>query len=397
MTHIVLPALWLILLIVGLPQFAETVYTPILPDMAHSFQTSDTLAEYTLTIYLVGFAVGILFWGKLSDRIGRKPCVMAGLMIFMCGSLGCYYSSTITLLMCFRFIQAFGGSIGSVLGQAISRDAFHGPELGRVYASIGGALAIFPAIGPVIGGVIASYGDWHSIFLFLILCAIIVFMQVFLFLPETHHPEKRTRVSMRAVALSLLTNKHVIGCGLLVGIYNGISFSYFAEGPFYLREFLGVPEMQYSQSFVILALAMYLGGRWVKYLQRHQYDAKKIIEYGLRILILSTIGLSAMMWWHLSYTSLPVPWLIGATLISQMLNMFGMTVVASNALAQALVDYKWCIGTASSLFGFFYYCIVSLVTLGMGALHNDTLLPMPVYFLSLGLVMYMTHKTLLRD
>ena len=79
MTHIILPAIWLIILIVGLPQFAETVYTPTLPEIANALKTSVPMVEYTLTIYLLGFAIGTLFWGKLSDRLGRKPCVIAGL------------------------------------------------------------------------------------------------------------------------------------------------------------------------------------------------------------------------------------------------------------------------------------------------------------------------------
>src|SRR5438105_5944435 len=134
---ILLPAIWLIVLIVGLPQLSETVYTPSLPDIADGMKTSEAMVEYTLTIYLLGFAIGTLFWGILSDKIGRKPCVLAGLLIFIVGCIGCYYSSTITELMLARFIQALGGSIGSIIGQAICRDAFHGQSLGKAYSLIG--------------------------------------------------------------------------------------------------------------------------------------------------------------------------------------------------------------------------------------------------------------------
>ncbi|MGA2654428.1 MAG: MFS transporter, partial [Gammaproteobacteria bacterium] len=78
MPTIILPAIWLIVFIVGLPQFSETVYSPALPDIAHDLKVHESLVEYTLTIYLLGIGLGTLFWGKLSDRIGRKPCVIAG-------------------------------------------------------------------------------------------------------------------------------------------------------------------------------------------------------------------------------------------------------------------------------------------------------------------------------
>lgn len=110
---------------------------------------ADHLVEYTLTIYLFGFALGILFWGRLSDRLGRKPCVLAGLAVFVVGCVGCYEANSLFFLMLSRFIQALGGSIGSVLGLAICRDAFQGADLGRAYSSIGSALALFPALGPL--------------------------------------------------------------------------------------------------------------------------------------------------------------------------------------------------------------------------------------------------------
>ncbi len=131
MKHPLLPALWLIILIVGLPLLSETVYTPSLPDIAHALSVSDSLAEYTLTIYLFGFALGTLIWGKLSDKWGRKPCLVAGLNIYLIGCLGCYLSDTIFWLMVSRFIQAFGGSVGSVLGKPFAVILSMGPPWER--------------------------------------------------------------------------------------------------------------------------------------------------------------------------------------------------------------------------------------------------------------------------
>ena len=391
MTHALLPALWLIVLIVGLPQLSETVYTPSLPDIAHALHAEESMVEYTLTIYLFGFAIGTLFWGKLSDHFGRKPCVLAGLFIFILGCIGCYFSSTIEMLMISRFIQAFGGSIGSVLGQAICRDSFHGPSLGKAYASIGSGLAIFPAIGPVIGGVIAQHFGWASIFLSLVLFAIILTLLVAKLLPETHQVANRQSVSILEISSSLLKNKKVIGFGLIVSACNGISFSYFAEGSFYLIKILGLTPSEYGLSFIAIAAATMMGGILSKKLHNH-HTAKTIMGYGLVIILASASIFSVFTVIHTNILPLSTNLMIGITILSQMSIMFGVCMATSNALALALVDYKWCIGTASSLFGFFYYCLISLFTLGMGALHNDTLLPMPLYFFGISLFMLIVQK-----
>ena len=392
-THVV-PASWLIVLIAGLPQLSETVYTPSLPDIARALLVSESMAEYTLTIYLLSFAFGILFWGKISDMYGRKPCVLAGLVVYTLGCVGCYFSTTITALMVSRFIQAFGGSIGSVLGQAMVRDAFHGPALGRMYAVFGSSLAVFPAVGPVLGGWIAQRYGWYHIFIFLIGFALLLSMIVALWLPETHHPQQRQPNCMPKVAKQMLHDKKVVGLGLLIACANGIHFSFFAEGSFYLIEQLGLSPSQYGLSFVAIAMSTMLGGLLSKHL--HQFhSAKTILGYGLSIVCASTtiFSLSVLLG---AGTILSPSRMIDLTIFLQMCTAFGMVISNGNALAMALVDYKWCTGTASSLFGFSYYMLTSLITLGMGMLHNGTLYPMPLYFCFIAWCMFFVKRTLVK-
>jgi Bcr/CflA subfamily drug resistance transporter len=393
---ILVPAIWLIVLIVGLPQLSETVYTPSLPDIADSMGVSEAMVEYTLTIYLFGFAIGTFFWGKLSDKIGRKPCVLAGLIVFVMGCLGCYYANTITALMISRFIQAFGGSIGSVIGQAICRDAFHGKALGKVYSSTGAALAVFPAVGPVVGGVIAQCFGWSTIFLFLIGFGLLLTLLVMIYLPETHDVQNRKHISLMAVAQSLLVSKKVIGFGLIVAACNGIAFSYFAEGSFYFIKMLGLSPSQYGFSFVPIAFVTMMGGMVSKYLHNWR-SSETIMGYGLRLIVAATLLFSIFTFCFVHYAMFSSYVMVLTAIFMQMMIMFGICMVTSNALALALVDYKWCIGTASSLFGFFYYLCISFFTFGMGSLHNGTLLAMPLYFLALGCFMLLVQRYMLRD
>lgn len=392
----ILPAIWLIILVVGLPQLSETVYTPSLPDIAHALHVSDSTVEFTLTIYLFGFAVGTLLWGKISDTYGRKPCVIGGTAIFILACIGCYLSPTIQMLMFSRFIQAVGGSSGSVLGQAICRDAFHGPALGKVYSSVSSSLALFPAIGPLVGGVIAEHFGWPSIFIFLMCFAAILMILIHINLPETHHQSKRIPTPLLETALSLLRNKKVMGFNLIVATCNGISFSYFAEAAFYFMKGLGLSPSEYGFTFIGIALATMVGGMVSKKL--HAFVPSKVImEYGINVIITSAALFCLILVIHHTAVPLPAFLIIIATLLCQMGIMFGSCMAASNAMALALVDYKHAIGTASSLFGFFYYCLIALFTLGMGALHNGTLLVMPAYFLALSLLMLLVKSKMLHN
>lgn len=386
-----LPALWLVILVVGLPLLSETVYTPSLPDIAHALAVSDSWVEYTLTIYLFGFALGTLIWGKLSDTWGRKPCLIAGFAIYLIGCLECYLSGSIFWLMISRFIQAFGGSVGSVLGQAICRDAFHGPALGKVYASVGGALAIFPSIGPLIGGVIDQNLGWSAIFLFLIVFGSFVLGLTIWSLAETHHKENRTHVPLKKTLLKMMGDHHVLGCGFLVAAANGIGFSYYAEGPFFMIELLKLTPSQYGLTFIALGGAAFCGGLIGRKLHDYQ-DSKTILTYGLRITLLGSFL-------FLSVIGLPLSriLLIGGSLLSMMIIMGGLALVISNALSLSLIEYKKSIGTASSLFGFFYYSLISLFTLGMGYFHNGTLVIMPIYFCTIAVFMIAINKILLNE
>jgi len=219
------PSLWLIILIVALPQLSETIYTPSLPDIAHALRTSDSMVEYTLTIFLFGFAVGVLLWGNLSDRIGRRPALLMGIGIYLVGCVGCWLSDNITTLMIFRFIQAFGGSTGSVLGQAIARDAFASHERGKVFSTVAMALSCAPALGPILGGFIDQYFGWPAVFLVLIGLGSYTCLEVFLKLPETNKALKKTNASHLLKGMTtVLTDKRVLSFGFLVGTTNGILF-----------------------------------------------------------------------------------------------------------------------------------------------------------------------------
>ena len=387
--------LWLIVVIIALPQLTETIYSPSLPEIAKALSVDESWVEFTLTIYLLGFAVGSLFWGKLSDYKGRKPCLLMGLFIYILGCVGCYFSTSIEMLLFSRFVQAFGGSVGSVLVQAICRDSFEGVALGKVYSVLGSAIAFTPAIGPVLGGVLAEHFGWNAIFLVLIGFGSLLLLISSITLHETHPIENRVSHSLVGVLNRLIKDQKVLSFAFIVGAGNGIAFSYYAEGSFYLIDQLGLTPSQYGSSFIGIAVIGAIGGMVSRKLQE-KYSSLSILYRGLMILLAGTT-LFSVLTILFSFMSLPGIYNIALTLASMIIIMTGIGMVLPNALSLALKDYRDAIGTASSLMGFGYYIIVSLCTLGMALLHNDTLFPMPLYFLVIACSMFIVFKVVLKE
>ncbi len=373
--------LWLVFTLVGLPQFSETVYSPSLPDIAHALTTSVSMVEYTLTIYLFAFSLGMLFWGKISDFYGRKPSMLVGIATYLIGCIACYYSTSINMLLIGRFVQAFGGSAGSVVGQAMLRDVFHGKALSRAYAAMSSALGVPPAIGPVVGGFVAETFGWSAVFLLLVIVAMAVMGLTAGLLPETLSHEERRHFSLWDIFKRLIGDGRVLAYTWLVGCASGLMFSYFSEGSFYLIELFGLSPLWYGMSFVFLAIAMIAGGRLASWLH-HRYESYQVLVSGTITMLFSTGLFSLAAWGHYS-GYVPASAMLVITVGSQMITMAGRCLVTSTSLSVGLADYRWCSGTASSVFGCMYYMLASIFTFIIGLLHNGSVLVMPLYFFSI--------------
>jgi MFS family permease len=184
----------------------------------------------------------------------------------------------------------------------------------------------------------------------------------------------------------MLRDPQVIRYGLIVGIYNGIIFSYYTEGPFYFIRTLGLSTTAYGRTFIALALMGVCGGYISRRLHRRM-PAFDVLRQGVTICFVATCAFIlplSMAIWGASSPFL----LITSTILCMMILLFGRTIAISTTLSLALENYQKTLGTASALFGFFYYGLMSLVTFGMGMLHNQTLIPMPLYFIVLGCAVF---------
>jgi multidrug resistance protein len=161
------------------------MYLPSLPDIAQRLGAPTAQVQLTISSYLIGFAVGQIVYGPVSDRHGRKPVLVAALGLYCAASLACALSTSVDMLIAARALQALGGSGGIVLARAIVRDLYSGARAGRELSLIGSVMALAPAVAPIAGGVLQTGFGWRSVFFALAAAGVMGVGAIWLLLPET--------------------------------------------------------------------------------------------------------------------------------------------------------------------------------------------------------------------
>src|SRR5690606_38976930 len=166
-------------------------YLPAFLSIGAESDASQPVVQQPLGLYLIGIAGVTMFWGTLSDSFGRRPVIVASLILFGVGSVGSAFAPSFGWLVFFRILQGCSAGAGRVVGQALVRDRFHGAEAQRLFANITMVFSLAPAIAPVIGGYLDSHAGWRSTFILLTVLTIALLVVCWRQLPESLVPEAR--------------------------------------------------------------------------------------------------------------------------------------------------------------------------------------------------------------
>lgn len=253
------------------------LYLPSLPQVATDLGTTDAGAQLTITVVLIGMALGQLVVGPLSDRFGRRPPVVVGVSLFVVASLLCAVAPNLPLLVALRFLQGVGVSAGAVTGMAVVRDLFTGALASRLMSRLVLVIGVAPLFAPTIGGAIASRLDWRAVFVVLAVAGGGLLVAVWRRLPETRavsepdasaggsggsgHSGGAVRQALVTYA-RLLRDGRFVAFALMPGLAMAVIVCYVSVSPFVLQETYGLSTMQFALIFALNGIAL-VGGTQV--------------------------------------------------------------------------------------------------------------------------------------
>src|SRR5512133_506433 len=221
-------------LLMGFAAISTDLYLPAMPLMSHDLGANAGMVEWTISGYLVGFSLGQLLWGPISDRYGRRSSVGVGLVLFLVGSAGCALSGSALAIIGWRIVQALGACASVALSRAMVRDLYTGNRAAQMLSTLITVMAIAPLVGPLVGGQIVVLAGWRAIFWTMVGIGIVAIAALFT-IPETLPAARRNQESLgRALARygELLRDRRFLGYASAGGFFYAGMFAYIAGTPF---------------------------------------------------------------------------------------------------------------------------------------------------------------------
>ncbi|WP_404764809.1 multidrug effflux MFS transporter [Vibrio alginolyticus] len=348
------PSLWLMLVMLMFPQIVETIYSPALSSIALSFDVNHAQAAQTLSIYFLAFAIGVVVWGVLADKLGRRPTMLIGLFIYGCASLLSTQTESFAVVMAARALSAFGIAVGSVVTQTMLRDAFDGQELSKVFSLMGMGISISPVVGMLLGGQLTALGGYRYVFFALFLIALVLLAYNVVKLPETQ--KEQTPVRLHQLSWKMVRDARIWRSGLLVALYNIALFSYYQLGAFTFSV-LGYNSEQFGYSGMVLGLGTLLGSYLNKSLVSKNVRKSQLLWFSAILISVGSVGvliLNQSIWF----------------VAPMVLVVMSYGIAIPNILSDALVNYKQQVGSAGALFGLMYYIMIGTGLAMAGTVQN---------------------------
>lgn len=356
------PALWMLVLITLAGTLAMHIFVPALPIAGEALSADNAQMQLTISLYILGLAIGQLFYGPLSDAVGRRPALMLGMLIYSVAGIVAWQAQSVETLITARFFQAFGGCAGLALGRAMIRDTAAPDRAVQRLAVLNLVVAIGPAMAPLIGSLLTTTLGWRTVLLALCLMGVGNLLFVWRLMPETAKPSGRVDLPNLAHEYrTLIRSPAFIGYAIGGGCVTTAMFAFVASAPFIFVEQLGKPASHVAYYLSLLILSISLGN----FITNRTIQRVGLVRLMLSASFLSLAGGLSML------TIVLAGWTSVVTLeASMLLFTFGVGMTGPTALTLAVGVNPRVVGSAAGLYGFAQMGIGALCT-GLAGLGDN--------------------------
>jgi MFS transporter, DHA1 family, multidrug resistance protein len=283
------PPLAVLVAISALQPFALNVLAPALPGLTRSLNTDYATIQLTLTLYLVMVAIVQLLVGPISDRIGRRPCILAGILLFIVGSIMGATATRIETLVAARMVQALGGGTCFALSRAVVRDVAPKDEAASLIGYIAMAMVVSPMVAPLVGGFMDAQFGWRAIFVATLILAAPVGIAAFRYLGETAPLRKRSSVRDVFAGFPVLArNRFFVGFTLSLAFTTANFFMLLGGAPYVVVEVMGQSPAVYGVYFIAHG-AGYMLGNFITGRYGQRLGSERLIVIGTGVSLVSVL------------------------------------------------------------------------------------------------------------
>jgi DHA1 family bicyclomycin/chloramphenicol resistance-like MFS transporter len=345
------------------------IFVPALPAIQAHFAVSPGTAQLALSLSILANAVAALSYGPLSDRFGRRPVVLAGLALFIGGSVLCALAPTIGVLIVGRIVQAGGGAAGMVIARAIVRDLYERDQAASMIAYLTMAMVVAPMLSPSFGAFLLDLFDWRAIFVAVTGVGLLLAWGAQKRLRETRAGSFAGAgwSDLLSGTAALMRSRAFIAYVLQSAFAISVFFAFVAGAPYYMIDVLGRPATEYGLWFIVVSLG-FMAGNFATARLTRRIGLDRMVLSGSWLVLLA-IGLAGGL-------ALGGLWTPVALFGPMMLAGFGNGLAIPNAQAGAISVDPLLAGTASGLSGFTQMLCAAVVSQAVGVLQNGTPYPM---------------------
>jgi MFS transporter, DHA1 family, multidrug resistance protein len=351
---------WLLVAVTATGTLAMHILIPVLPLAAADLSVSRRAIQQAITLYLFGVASGQLLYGPVSDRVGRRPTLIAALILYVAAGAVAGWAATIGTLLIARVLQALGGCGGLVLGRAIVRDSAGPGDATARMALLTMVQSLAPGVGPAVGGLVGAWFGWRSIFVLLVALGLVTLAGVVLALPETAASRGSGRM-LRAYPQLLRSRTF---CGYLFGgaFTSTTFFAYLTASPFIFTDMLHRPASEVGLYYLVVLSGVPIGS----------FTSSRLARRVPSILLLRATSAVALAGALLFFFVAAIGSLTVVTVLGPMI-LFSVGVGAASpvAITAAISTDLHLIGAASGLYGFMQMANGAVCTLTVGLIPAD--------------------------